>query len=340
MDVLQTLSVALGLATLAGINLYLTVFVTGLALHFGWVALPGHLAELSVLGHPWIIVVSGVLYFLQFFADKIPWLDTANDAVHTFIRPLGGALLAVLALGEAHPVVQVVAALLAGGAALTSHSAKAGARLFANASPEPVSNIGLSVGEDAVVLGGLGLLVWNPIITCVIALVALVVVWTLLPRLLRNVRAISWLAWCKLNTPATGEEPAELKTRMPRRYENTLRGASAPDESVAFAVPCLSGSGPRLPRNRFGWLVRLAGGRLFFVGKRWHGPFVVELPAPAAKPARESRFLCEKLAFTSGGQTYAFIFERGLARMVDRVVTELGSTPAAPVADKEPALVG
>ena len=109
MDVLQTLSVALGLAALAGINLYLTVFVTGLAVHFGWVTLPQHLEALNVLGNPWIIGVAGTLYVLEFFADKVPWIDSINDAVHTLIRPVGGALIAVLALGEASPAVKVIA---------------------------------------------------------------------------------------------------------------------------------------------------------------------------------------------------------------------------------------
>src|SRR4029077_4551572 len=149
---------------LAGINLYLTVFVTGMAVHFGWVVLPSNLQDLLVLGDPWVIAIAGALYFTEFFADKIPWVDTANDALHTFIRPLGGALLAVLALGEADPAVKVIAALLAGGAALTAHAAKAGARLMANVSPEPISNISLSLGEDALVLGGLGLLLWHPVV--------------------------------------------------------------------------------------------------------------------------------------------------------------------------------
>ena len=83
MDVLETLSVALGLATLAGINLYLTVFVTGMAVQFGWVLLPPHLHDLSVLGNPWVIAISGALYLLEFFADKVPWIDSANDALHT-----------------------------------------------------------------------------------------------------------------------------------------------------------------------------------------------------------------------------------------------------------------
>ncbi len=203
MDVLETLSVALGLATLAGINLYLTVFVTGMAVHFGWVVLPSNLQDLLVLGDPWVIAIAGALYFMEFFADKIPWVDSANDALHTFVRPLGGALLAVLALGQADPSIKVIAALLAGGAALTAHAAKAGTRLVANFSPEPISNIGLSLGGDALVLGGLGLLLWHPLVALVVAIVALGLTWTFLPGLLRGVRATLWLAWRKL-VAATG----------------------------------------------------------------------------------------------------------------------------------------
>ena len=109
------LGVALGLASLAGINLYLTVFVTGLAVRMDWVALPQALAGLDVLGDPIIIGVAGFLYLIEFFADKIPWIDTAWDAAHTFIRPVGAAALAVAALGNARPGFVIVAALLAGG---------------------------------------------------------------------------------------------------------------------------------------------------------------------------------------------------------------------------------
>src|SRR6187551_2998559 len=108
MDVLATLGAALGLAALAGLNLYLTVFAASLAIHFGWVILPASLEHLSVLGNPWIMSVSGLLYFLEFFADKVPWVDTANESIHSIIRPLGGALLAVLALGDADPAVKVL----------------------------------------------------------------------------------------------------------------------------------------------------------------------------------------------------------------------------------------
>jgi len=198
MEILTILGMVLGFATLAGINLYLTVFVTGVALHFQWVALPEVAEKLTVLGNPWIIAVSGILYFLQFFADKIPWVDSLNDTVHTIIRPIGAMLLAVLALGDAHPVVEVVAALLAGGVALAVHASKAGARLLLNTSPEPFSNVAASVGEDAIVLGGLGLMWWHPLVAAVIVLIFLAAVVAFLPWIFRRVfKLVRWF-WQRL----------------------------------------------------------------------------------------------------------------------------------------------
>jgi hypothetical protein len=338
MDVLQTLSVALGLAALAGINLYLTVFVTGLAVHFGWVTLPQHLEALNVLGHPWIIGIAGTLYVLEFFADKVPWIDSLNDGIHTLIRPLGGALIAVLALGEASPVMKVIAALLAGGVALTAHATKASTRLVANASPEPVSNIGLSLGGDALVLGGLGLIAWNPLVALVVALVTLAVIWTFLPRILRSVRVTTWFAWRKLNTPSAGSEVSTLP--LPAFFEHALRQSHSTEEPVVLSVPCVSGSGPRLPKNRFGWLARFRDGRTFFVGRRWRGPFVTEIPAREAATERESRFLCEKLTVRSDlGGTFVLLFERGHRLLADRAASDLKNVPAsAPVEVKEPAV--
>ncbi|HEY8835126.1 MAG TPA: DUF4126 domain-containing protein [Chthoniobacterales bacterium] len=164
MDRFNLLSVALGLACLAGIDLYLTVFATGLAIHFHWIALSPQYQSLEVLGQPWIIAIAGILYVLEFFADKIPWVDSAWDTVHTIIRPIGGALLAIQVLGHHSPVVDVLIILLGGSASLVTHTAKASTRLAANSSPEPASNIGLSVAEDLVVFGGLALLHYNPIL--------------------------------------------------------------------------------------------------------------------------------------------------------------------------------
>ncbi len=149
MDLLATLGRTLGFSFAAGVNLYATVALLGLASRFGWVALP---PQYQAFGHTWVIATALVLYVIEFLADKIPWVDTIWDAVHTFIRPIGGAAIAVTALGPSSPTMTVVAALLGGVVAGSSHVTKAGTRVMANASPEPFSNWALSVGEDIFVV--------------------------------------------------------------------------------------------------------------------------------------------------------------------------------------------
>src|SRR5438309_8361978 len=210
MERLDLLSVALGLAALAGVNLYLTVFVTGLAIHFHWITLAPQYQSLEVLGNTWIITVAGLLYFLEFFADKIPWVDSIWDAVHTVIRPIGGALLAIQVLGHPSPAFTVVVALLAGGTSLIAHTAKAATRLATNTSPEPFSNIGLSLGEDAAVLGGLALIHFNPLLALLILLLGIGAFFYFARRILRAVQVKIWLAWKKLNGPANRNAPVNL----------------------------------------------------------------------------------------------------------------------------------
>jgi hypothetical protein len=186
---LHLLSVALGLAALAGVNLYLTVFATGLAIHFHWITLGPQYQSLEVLGNPWIIGIAGVLYLLEFFADKIPWVDSIWDAVHTVIRPIGGALLAIQVLGHPSLAFTVIVALLAGGTSLLAHTAKAATRLAANTSPEPLTNIGLSLGEDAAVLGGLTLVNLSPLLALIIFLIAIAAFWYFARRILRSIKS-------------------------------------------------------------------------------------------------------------------------------------------------------
>ena len=241
-----------------------------------------------VLGDPWVIAIAGALYCMEFFADKIPWVDSANDALHTFVRPIGGALLAVLALGQADPSIKVIAALLAGGAALTAHAAKAGTRLVANFSPEPISNIGLSLGGD-LVLGGLGLLLWNPIVALVVASVAFGLTWTFLPSLLRSVRATLWLAWRKILAVTQG--PMGLPNELPAAFRGALHREGS---AVEMAAPCVIGGGPARPKGILGWVVRLSDGRLFFLSSRGGSPRVLEVPLAGSLTERESRFLAKR----------------------------------------------
>ena len=164
MSLLDQLGIALGLATLAGVNLYLTTLIAGLAVRFHWIELSGPYAHLAVLGNPWIIGTAAVMFIIEFFADKIPWLDSLWDAIHTVIRPAGAIMLALAALGNMDPALLVIGALFAGTASLATHGTKAGVRALLNLSPEPVSNSVASVTEDGLVLGGLGLIGLSPAI--------------------------------------------------------------------------------------------------------------------------------------------------------------------------------
>lgn len=149
MEWLATLGRTMGFSLAAGVNLYATVAILGLAQRFGWVALP---EQFKVFDNDWVIGVAGVLYVVEFVADKVPWFDTVWDSIHTLIRPVGGALIAVASLGEANPVVTGLIALLGGAVAASSHATKAGTRVAANTSPEPFSNWFLSLAEDVFVL--------------------------------------------------------------------------------------------------------------------------------------------------------------------------------------------
>lgn len=144
----------MGFSFAAGINLYATVAIIGLASRFDWVALP---PQYRVFDSDIVIVAALVLYAIEFVADKIPWVDSIWDAVHTAIRPIGGAFIAVATLGDASPAMQGLAALLGGTLAAGTHFTKAGTRAAANASPEPFSNWFLSLAEDIFVVG-LGML--------------------------------------------------------------------------------------------------------------------------------------------------------------------------------------
>lgn len=156
MGIVELLGVAGSVSLLAGWRLYLCVFATGLAMRYGghFVEIPQNLESLQVLANPWVIGIAGFAAIAEFFADKIAWLDSMWDAVHTAIRPVGGALLSMAIIDSSDPVWQVASLLLGGGAALASHAAKAGTRAVVNASPEPFSNIAVSTGED-VATGGL-----------------------------------------------------------------------------------------------------------------------------------------------------------------------------------------
>ena len=187
MDWFSTLSLALGTAWTSGINLYATVTVLGLLQKFGATKLPG---GLDVLDNWWIIGVAGFLYSIEFFADKIPYVDSVWDVVHTFIRVPAGAIVAYAATNQMDASVGVTATLLGGGLALSSHGTKAALRAGANLSPEPVSNWVLSIVEDIIAFVGALLAVFAPILIAIVLVVfAIFFVW-FAPKVFRTVRKL------------------------------------------------------------------------------------------------------------------------------------------------------
>jgi hypothetical protein len=182
MDPLSAAAIALGAGWASGFNTYAALLVLGLAQAFGLVVLPH---DLQVLGSPWVLGVVSLLFVLNFFADKIPYIDSINDALHTFVRVPAGALLAFGAADQFGAEFAAIAGLLGGTLAAGSHVAKTGSRALINTSPEPFSNIAASLATDAMVVTGLWLALAFPItFLCLLALFVALLVW-LLPKLVR-----------------------------------------------------------------------------------------------------------------------------------------------------------
>jgi len=181
MSGVELIALASTVSLLAGWRLYLVTFAVGLAMKFGWLAMPDQLHGLDVLANGWVIGIAAIGALAEFFADKVPWVDSAWDTVHTVIRPTGGALLAMAVVDGSDPAWQVASLLLGGSAALLAHAGKAGARTLVNVSPEPVSNIAVSSGEDVATGGLLALAFAFPVAAAIIALaLVLLSIWFVL----------------------------------------------------------------------------------------------------------------------------------------------------------------
>lgn len=190
--IIKTIALTMGVAWASGINLYAAILVLGILGSTGNITLP---PELVILSDPLIIAAAGVMYVIEFFADKIPGVDNGWDTIHTFIRIPLGALLAAAAVGEVNPAVAIAAALLGGGLAASTHAAKAGSRVLINTSPEPVTNWITSLGEDIVVIAGLWTALHYPLVFVIFLVVFLILLVWLLPKIWRGVlKIISLLA--------------------------------------------------------------------------------------------------------------------------------------------------
>lgn len=187
MDTVNSIAVAAGLAWASGLRLYAVVFLAGLLGRLGYVSLP---EALAVLQHPAVIGASGLMFLVEFFADKIPALDSVWDGIHTFIRIPGGALLAAYSLADQDPAIMLAAGILGGTLAAGTHLTKAGSRAVINTSPEPFTNVAASFTEDALVFGGLFAALQHPwVFFAMLGVFVLGILW-LLPKLWRGIRGI------------------------------------------------------------------------------------------------------------------------------------------------------
>lgn len=186
MDIVNSVAVAAGLAWASGLRLYAVLLLAGLLGRLGYVSLP---EPLTVLQHPAVIGAAGLMFLVEFFADKIPALDSVWDAIHTFIRIPAGALLAAYSLAGQDPAIMLAAGILGGTLAAGTHLTKAGSRAVINASPEPFTNVAASFTEDALVFGGLFAAFQHPWVFLVLLGVFVVLILWLLPKLWRGIRA-------------------------------------------------------------------------------------------------------------------------------------------------------
>ncbi|MBL1320094.1 MAG: DUF4126 domain-containing protein [Methylophaga sp.] len=205
MEAVSIIALSMGAAWASGINLYATIFMLGYMGATGNMDLP---PELNILSNPMVMTAAGVMYCIEFFADKIPGLDSAWDAIHTFIRIPAGAMLAASAIGDVTPAVALTSALLGGTLAAGSHATKAGTRLLINTSPEPVTNWTASISEDLLVIGGLWTALHHPVLFIVGLIIFIALMIWLLPRLWRLIKRLlqrigSWLGLCEPPPPFT-----------------------------------------------------------------------------------------------------------------------------------------
>lgn len=185
MDAISSFALAGGLSWASGLRLYLTVFIIGMLAKFGYIDLP---SSLNILNNPVVIGVAGILSMVEFLADKIPYVDSAWDSIQTFIRIPAGALLAMGAMNTSDPLIATLAALLGGSLTGMTHATKAGSRALINTSPEPITNIAASFGEEGLLLGGGWLALAHPMIFLgVLAAFILVMIW-LIPKLWRGIK--------------------------------------------------------------------------------------------------------------------------------------------------------
>jgi len=269
MLVIQLLGSAVGLAFLSGINLYAAVLTVGFGVRLGIIDLPSHLQGLLILSDPLILIIASIFYIVEFVADKIPWVDSLWDSFHTLIRPIGAAMVGMTALGSIEPTSEIIAFLVLGGIGLSSHSAKASTRIVANNSPEPASNIILSIVEDVVVVTGIWFAISYPEITFVIVIILLLCIILFLPRIVRFIRLEVTLFLSILKKYArivSSKGPRLTPAKLPKAFAKYFPDHEGNHENIV-RVKCFTGQGTKIGKNYPGYLCYV-NGRLMLLSKK------------------------------------------------------------------------
>ncbi len=303
---LATLAGILGLSVVSGINLYLAVVTVGLAERYHWIS--GLPSELHVLAHPAVLIAAGLLFLIEFFADKVPFVTVLWDGIHTFVRPAGGALLALGAAGNLHPTVQVIAMLAGGTIALGTHGSKMGFRLLAHTAPEPTTHGLISLAEDVGVVGLLALAYSHPYVAIPVLVALIFSIALMLPLLFRVLhfllagfagRIMSWVRsagryevseWAEL---AILELDSRGTQQVVRAFARKVKGA---------------------PRLKDGFLAHL-GGRWHFLHRGLLKTKSIAMDEGGIDPLRVTKgLLWDSLVFLRGGKAQVFFLPKDWAR--------------------------
>lgn len=326
----------MGLGLVAGWNLYATVLTVGLGIRFGLITLSAEMAGLEVLASPYVLIAAGILFLVEFLADKIPWVDSIWDAIHTVIRPLGAAVVGATAIGAVNPETALIAALCA-GVSLSGHSVKAGTRLLANHSPEPFSNVALSLIEDVLVVFGSWLALKYPAVMLTLVVIFLLVFAWFAPKVFRLVRVeflatLALLKWIfqKVKLAFSFGE---------RRVLATADGLSVPidvPEHVLYhldnqadvrgqrgIVRCSAGKGVKNLRHSVGYL-QISDDSLVFVTKRLFRLREHRIDRDTIEDIHfKQGLLFDRLIIRTSGKQQQFFFFKDIANRSQRVYDRL-----------------
>ena len=336
----------MGLGLVSGLNLYATVLTVGLGIRFGLITLSPETAGLAVLASPYVLIAAAVIYLIEFFADKVPWVDSIWDSVHTLIRPLGAAVIGATAIGAVEPQTAVIAALCA-GVSLSGHSVKAGTRLLANHSPEPFSNIALSLVEDGLVVVGSWLALSHPAIMITIVVIFLIAFIWFAPKAFRLLRVefVASLALLKkfylvaknyvtgfgqrpglatigaeLSVPVDvvgGGAPVDDSDDVPEHILHRLDN-KAGSRGGRFLIRCTAGKGVKKLRHSVGYL-QIDDDNLVFVTKRMFRMREHEIERSTIEDIQfKKRLLLDRLIIRTSGKQQQFYCFKDIANRGSR----------------------